>query len=284
MNPLQPSESSIASAIMMKQDSNRKSFLIVEGDTDYRIFRKLRHNRECSIIIAGAKSFVIKAIKELDKRNFKAALAIVDADFEYLQGYIYESCNLLRTETCDMDALMLKTESLDTILTENTIREKIDKFTKTKDIRSILLKEGKKVGIFRYLGVNDKNPFSIKKLEFEKFVDIRTLEVNIQKLLGYLIKKYPKRQFDKENMLDRFNTENKKIDDPWLVCNGHDMVELLFIGYKHIFGMNVGQLSPEALSAMLRLSFNFDIFSKTILFNKIKLWERENKLCRIFCE
>ena len=86
----------------------------------------------------------------------------------------------------------------------------------------------------------------------------------------------------KETLIDMFNLEDRNTEDSWQLSNGHDMLEILNLGYLHVFGAPKCQIDVNILSTMLRLSFTFDIFQKTSLFKDIRTWEKRNKPLKIF--
>ena len=63
------------------------------------------------------------------------------------------------------------------------------------------------------------------------------------------------------------------------VCRGHDMVSILAIGLRSIFGSdNALHLKDSAIGSALRLSYDMDQFSRTDLYQDSGRWAERNGL------
>src|SRR5947207_15608987 len=94
------SVNSIVNSIISKRDNpdyDLISFLIVEGDKDNKLYEEFVDINRCSIIVADGKERVIEVLKLLEGESFAGVLAIVDADFDFLEGKLFDSLNLLQT-------------------------------------------------------------------------------------------------------------------------------------------------------------------------------------------
>src|SRR5512136_2448157 len=88
-----------ANKIRMQRSQHDGSFLIVEGDTDARVFNNLVDRDKCQVENACNKEMAVGALNILEKDNFAGVLAIADADFSRLEGTVPSSPNLLLTDT-----------------------------------------------------------------------------------------------------------------------------------------------------------------------------------------
>src|SRR5215468_7650264 len=68
-----------------------RSFLFVEGDTDRNFYRRFTDSNKCQITIAYSKSTALQVVSILEKETFPGILAIVDADFDILEGKFPDS-------------------------------------------------------------------------------------------------------------------------------------------------------------------------------------------------
>ncbi len=284
------SPSILANKIMMLRSSFKGSFLIVEGDTDYRFFEKFIDSTLCNVESIRGKDNVIKTTRILGKRDFKGTLAIVDADLDYLLGFTFNSANLLRTDTCDFESLMLKSPALEKLLTEKTDRTKLQKFLGTRNIREIITNSARYVGYIRYLSIKKAWFLKIQGLKFRKFISKKTLEIKIQDLVSSVISNSTNIQVSYSQICSEIQKSEKQISDPWDVCNGHDLIEILLIGYHEIFGKHIfrvkrnvhyTKLENDDLIAYLRLAYEIQYFKQTNLYNSIKTWESNSGNYRI---
>lgn len=271
---------------MMLRTSFKGSFLIVEGDTDYRLFEKFIDTTSCNLEYIKGKDNVIETIKILEIRGFNGALAIVDADLEYLLGFKYKSLNLLRTDTCDIESLMLKSPALEKILTEKTDRSKLIKFLGRRNLRDILVNSAKYVGFIRYLSIKNSWFLKLSGLRFYKFINKKTLEIQKKNLVNMIISNSQNVKISVSQIQSETIKVEKQLLDPWLVCNGHDLIEILLIGYLRVFGKHIfrvkknvfyQKLEKDDLAAYLRLAFEIQYFKQTKLFKEIRKWESNTK-------
>ncbi|MCU0286443.1 MAG: DUF4435 domain-containing protein, partial [Acidobacteria bacterium] len=112
----------------MTRSLHQGAFLVVEGDTDARVFRDFIDNT-CILIPAEGKDNAVKALEMLEKSGFQGLLVIVDADFWRLEGHKTVSMNLLLTDNHDFDTMILSTpEVMEKVLEEFGCTEKLAKF------------------------------------------------------------------------------------------------------------------------------------------------------------
>ena len=180
--------------------------------------------------------------------------------------------------------MLIKSEALDKSLTERTDRSKLRKFLrmKQKDIRAILLENGKNIGYLRYCSSQNKWMLKFGDLDFYKFTSKKTLEINKRKLVLTVIS-------NSKNCNISSNCIEKEMDsfrdsqfDLWIICNGHDLINILLIGFKEIFGKYVENFTHHDLERSLRLSYEFDYLKNTEMYNKIVEWQEKNKPYIIF--
>ncbi len=148
-----------------------------------------------------------------------------------------------------------------------------------------MLDGGLPIGHLRWLSSPTKDNLSLKfeGLSFDKFVDEKTLRVSIDDLIGEL------KTNSKGSTLDESATKLKIMaldgegNDPWQVCSGHDLVQILSIGLINVFGNpRRGKTgTPDLVEVMLRLAYNYAHFSLTKLHNSIKGWETANPTFRV---
>jgi hypothetical protein len=87
----------IANEIILTRDNPDKeflSFLLVEGHTDGNFCQNFTDIKKCQIVIAYSKSTAIQVLSILEKEAVPGILAIVDADFDMLEGKSPHSPNL----------------------------------------------------------------------------------------------------------------------------------------------------------------------------------------------
>ena len=269
---------SIVNTARMMRTQYTGTILIVEGSTDKRVYGRLVSETECRLIHATGKDKAIGALKLLENGGFDGVLTIVDADFQRLDGVELDSSNLLMTDSHDLETMILHSDALDNVLSEFGSARKIEKLG--RPLREILLECGLPIGYLRWLSSPTKDDLSLKfkELSFDKFVDEKTLCVDVDNLIREL------KTNSKDSALD-YNVTKLKVmtlmgagHDPWQVCSGHDLVLILSIGLRNIFGNSRRgkTVTSDQVDGMMRLAYNYSHFRSTGLYNSIRDWEKSN--------
>ena len=83
----------LRSSELAKSDKIR-AFILVEGDTDKRVYQRFINEETCHLKVALNKDNAIATITILDSSQFTGVLAIVDADFDRLENNLPNSPNI----------------------------------------------------------------------------------------------------------------------------------------------------------------------------------------------
>jgi len=231
---------SIVNAARMMRTQYTGTILIVEGSTDARVYRRLVSETECRVIHATGKDKAISALKMLENGSFDGVLTIVDADFQRLDDIDPNSSNLLMTDSHDLETMILHSDALDNVLSEFGSEGEIEKLG--RPIRDILLDGGLPIGYLRWLSSPTKDNLSLKfkELSFDKFVDEKTLCVDVDNLIRELKTDSKDSALDDNVIKLKVMTLMSEGHDPWQVCSGHDLVLILSIGLRNMFGNHRG--------------------------------------------
>jgi hypothetical protein len=252
------------------------SFLIVEGDTDARVWENLVDSTKCRVENASNKHNAVKVLNILEKDNFAGVLAVVDADFDILEETVLLSQNLLLTDTHDLETMLLKSPALEKVLREHGSREKIERFA--PDIRQTLLESAKIIGYLRWASLKFNYCLKFEGLKFKKFVDDQTLILDESKLIKIVKDNSENPGLDEKEI--RANMDSLKTDtqDMWHVCCGHDMISILSLGLCKALGSFSSQKAdPKVLESYLRVAYESAHFRETKLYRSIQRWEQTNK-------
>lgn len=132
---LTPADS--ANSIRMNRSLHSGAFLIVEGYTDLRFYKKFIDDTNCSLMPAFGKNNAIKTLEILEADGFKGVLVIVDADFWKFDGVDPGSPNIILTDTYDRESMLICSNALDKVLNDFGEHRKMNGML--KPIRDLLL-------------------------------------------------------------------------------------------------------------------------------------------------
>jgi len=254
------------------------SFLVVEGPTDALLFRNLIETSLCEILVGFDRSVALAAIRILEIANVQGVLAVVDADFDHLDGVPPQSRNVVVTDGHDIEMLMIASPTLDKVLGEFGSSDKIRSISHNgEDVIALLLRSARPLGYLRWLSRKRDFGFDFERIRFGEFLHRERLSVDATALIVE-VRNHSRRPVP---TVDQLKEELEGIidesHDPWQVCCGHDVVEILAIGFRRVLGSqrNIDS-TGEKIEQALRLAYESSFFVETKLFSAIVMWEREN--------
>jgi hypothetical protein len=261
----------------MRRNHPHRSILLVEGSTDKRIFQDIVDENNCDIVYAVYKDKLISALSILEKSGEKGILGIVDADYWHVNQIspAKYSSNLLATDTHDIDTMILESSALDKMLREYATDFKLQSLQ--KPIRDILVESGIVIGYIRWASRKYNMGIDFKFMDFYKFIDRTNLKINADQLYAELKTRTSNGDFNEAVVKKHVNDLAQQSKDAWNICQGHDLIEILTIGLKEIFGNHTKEnLDSGIVSKNLRLAYNLSHFVGTNLYASIDAWEKSN--------
>lgn len=223
-----------------------------------------------------------EVLEILEKGSFEGFLVIVDADFWYLEGIKPGSVNLFLTDSHDLETMILYTPGvLEKILDEWGSTNKIKRLK--KPVRDMLLENALLIGFLRWIASPSKDNLSLvfRDLCFENFIDKAGFKVNIDKMIDEVKNNSSKIEIDRESTKSRIKSLKKENHDPWQVCCGHDMIKLLAIGFRFIFGNKNAKNLKDAMEGIVRLAYEYNDFCLTGLYRSMEKWENANPTYKV---
>lgn len=170
-----------ANAIRLQRSTFSGTFLLVEGRSDKIFYERFVDKFKCEIKSFAGKVSVVQILSVLEKSSFEGILAIVDADFDHLEGSPHNSPNLLRTDTHDLETMLIKSFAFDKVITVFGSAEKIAKFG--RDIRTVLLESASLVGYFLWISQCGGLNLTLNGINFSKFINEQNLQVDELKMI-----------------------------------------------------------------------------------------------------
>ncbi|MBF0566514.1 MAG: DUF4435 domain-containing protein [Nitrospirae bacterium] len=274
----------IANGIRMHRSSHKGSFLIVEGDTDVSLYEHFVDKAYCQVHPGENKDNVISAIDILEKGGFKGVVAIVDADFWHLESYIASNKNLFMTDQHDIENMILLSPAFNKIISEYF--EKRYKKT-SKLILDKIAESCKPLGYLRWISSKDQDNLELnfKDLKFEVFIDDKSLSIDIKKMIKDVLLNSTKKLNADEQTLEKSVISKMNLShDVWQVCCGKDLINILSIGIKNIYGKDKYKRKVDVVSlqGILRVAYEYSHFMLTKLYKSISDWEIENSAYKIW--
>ena len=269
-----------ANQIRLRRSTYSGTFLLVEGSSDKTFYERFVDKLACELVVVSGKPSsklrVIAVLDILDKSSFQGVLAIVDADFDRLETLPSSSPNLLRTDTHDLETMLINSPAFNKVVAEFGSEEKITKFN--RDITAALLEAGQPVGYLLWISKCDGLNLTFEGIAFSKFINEQSLQIDEVSLIQEVKNKSQAFSLQDEDLQQRLMSRKSNIHDPWQVCCGHDLVEILSLGLRKALGTNkAADVEPNSLERNLRLAYEEVYFRETHLYLNISTWESNNK-------
>ncbi|MCE5252228.1 DUF4435 domain-containing protein [bacterium] len=276
----------IANTIRMMRPVYAGTVLMVEGDSDARVYGRFIDRKRCSIIPAHGKSNVLIAMGVLEKDRYTGILAVIDSDYWRMEGTDPGSVNILMTDTHDLETMILSSGALETVLAEFGSAQKIRKTG--SPIREMILHAALPLGYLRWISSSKQDNLSLKfrDISFAAVIvtEGKTMRMDIDDMIEEVRASSDTVPFDREELRLRIaGLVRSNRHDPWQVCRGHDMIHILAIGLRTVFGgRHAKNISYEQIDSIMRIAFGFAEFSQTRLYSSLKKWERDNPDFSVF--
>lgn len=282
MNPRPQRAAVVANRIRQKRQVHSDAvFLIVEGDDDKKLFQKFVDERCCRIQPAYGRPNVEEALAILEDDDFRGVLAIVDTDFDVMEGRAPASPNLLRTDTHDVETMMFASPALEHVLNEHGDAEQIEAFeaSAATSVRKHLLAIAETFGYLRWHAHREQLSWRFESFPFERVLPRKTWELLGSQVLGELQGHSGVGVLDSELVTQALDALRARVRDRerdiWQLCNGHDMVAVLSIGLQRVLGKcNAADVKPEVLEKDLRLAYEAGYFAETALCRALRDWHQ----------
>lgn len=269
-----------ANQIRLRRSTYIGTFLLVEGSSDKTFYKRFVDQLDCELVETSgkpsSKQRAIEIFKILEQSNFQGVLAIVDADFDRLENLLYTSPNLLRTDSHDLETMLINSPAFNKVLAEFGSEEKIGKFN--RDVKLVLLENGMSVGYLLWISKCEALNLTFDGITFSKFIDEQTLQIDELKLIQEIKNKSQAYSLKDEDLRQQLNSRKSKNHDPWQICCGHHLVEILSFGLRRVFGSNkAADVEPNSLERSLRLAYEEIYIRQTQLYLDIRKWESNNQ-------
>jgi len=269
-----------ANQIRLRRSTYIGTFLLVEGSSDKTFYKRFVDQLDCELVETSgkpsSKQRAIEIFKILEQSNFQGVLAIVDADFDRLENLLYTSPNLLRTDSHDLETMLINSPAFNKVLAEFGSEEKIGKFN--RDVKLVLLENGMSVGYLLWISKCEALNLTFDGITFSKFIDEQTLQIDELKLIQEIKNKSQAYSLKDEDLRQQLNSRKSNNHDPWQICCGHHLVEILSFGLRRVFGSNkAADVEPNSLERSLRLAYEEIYFRQTQLYLDIRKWESNNQ-------
>lgn len=258
----------VAIRVILKHPSTKeKVFVLLEGETDIRLFKKLFDLNCVEIESLNGKEKVIQALQKLQEEGYQQVIGIKDADFEHLED-TQTIENLFITDYHDMEVSMIESEALQSLICE---------YAHTQSNRLAFLKQevyniAINIGYLRWFNNRvGNNTLLFEGLNFGSFIQQGSegLDFNQESFFETLLEHSRKKNANLSltpQSLEEIIEDLKRLSiDKFQICCGHDLTKLIAKSFLKSF-------KGDEIEKNLRLAYSFEHFKKTQLYAFLMAW------------
>lgn len=273
-----------AALIMFRAAPAKKtcSFVFVEGESDEKFWQGRIAEQHCCLVFVVSfqnnnkrqtgKAAVLKNIRTLNNSTIDGFLGIIDNDFDALACLPREN-NVCVTDTHDLETLLLRSPIVfRKLLAEFGDSQLIVDFeiTNATTVHAYLLELGLAFAKIEWLKQQLQPSLELKDLHKNDTI----LDRNIWRLFcANLEASIGAKGLASNSPAAQALLETLTHIDPWLLCNGHILLDLLSIGFQHVALGKKKTATSENLASFLRAAIDKEELYKTELCLAIFRWQ-----------
>ena len=249
-----------------------KVFVLLEGKTDIKLFRNIFNSDKTYITQINGKEKLKQALEILQDEGYSKIFGIKDSDFDNLENITYNDINLFITDYADMEIHMIESSAFESIINEFASENCYEFFL--GNLKENLYNETISIGYTRWFNERLSKNINFKRLNYENFINKSECNISIDS--NELINEIINISDLNKNEIVREIENLKSISDDYLqICNGHDITKLLAYLFNHQGNSDKTNIKQERIEEALRLSYNFNDFQKTRLYNDLNNWQQQ---------
>ena len=257
---------------MSHPNSRGQAFVLVEGDSDIRLFRKLFDTNHCKVERVPGGNPKVEACVETLRTFYALVIGIRDADFIHLNTTPYSKPNMFLTDFHDIEMTLIAEDAVfSAILFELTNKQKQEHSA----IRTAIFNIIEAISLLKWQ--NDREDLKIEfgKTGFQDLISLAHSNIDFPQYFSRLLSKSENiRINDIAIIQDKINALKTQYPNPFQLSNGHDFMKALskFLGETQ----QANRMSDEDIASAFRISFTDAFFKKTALYQHTKSWADSN--------
>ena len=179
--------------------------------------------------------------------------------------------------------MLIKSRALERVLVELGSSEKID--NRTKRPLDELIDAAVPIGCLRLHSRRSELNLKFNGVRYARFIDRDSLQTNVQNMVREVKNRSQRYDLACDDTAREILSIEDTVNDPWLVCCGTDMVEILSIGLRKALGTNgAGAVKPDLLRTYLRLAYERQELIDSRLGRDLREWAERNPGFRVLKE
>ncbi|MEL7798753.1 DUF4435 domain-containing protein [Idiomarina loihiensis] len=258
---------------------HNKLFMVVEGDSDLKLFRSILKNESLEIESFKGKTNVIRILQSLNEDYPDSVIGVCDSDFDNITGDSENHLDYQVYVTChhDSEVMMLNSKALDSLIDEyadpNAHQQLHDR------LLDAAFKVAYKLGVLRWVNHVEDLKIRFKALSLVNHVNVNNLEVDISidDVIEELIDKSVNCRIGQPELKGLYQDYLDRDEDKFQICCGHDLTAIIAIILRQRTLSIDANINVRSIEQGLRLGYQKRFFDQTLLAETLyKLFEERN--------
>jgi len=258
----------VAIRLILKHPSNEEKVLVLlEGETDIRLFKKLFDLNCVEVESLNGKEKVIQALQKLQEEGYQHVIGIKDADFDHLEE-TQKIENLFITDYHDMEVSMIESKALESLIFE---------YAHTQSNRLAFLKQevyniAINIGYLRWFNHKQGNDTLLfEGLNFGSFIQQGSVGVDfnqesfLKTLLEHSRNKNANLSLTPQSLQETIEDLQRLSMDKLQISCGHDVTKLIA---KYL----LKNFNGNEIEKALRVAYSVEYFKNSQLYNSLFKW------------
>lgn len=272
------SPATLFAEIRLQRAVHKGSFLLVEGDTDARLYGQFIDASQCSVVNCINRDNVLGAVLLLDASQFRGVIGLVDGDFAEVSNDNAPSPNIVRTQGNDTEMMIVDSPALDKVLLQYGSEQKIATICAVSNatVKQIIAGEAAKIGLMRLASKRRGWNLKFKGMSYQ-FTTNSGSTVDSAAIAARVLARTGVGAPNANDLQQECAALAALCHDNFLLSNGHDYVRILARAFKRDIGTtNVFESDSSELEKVLRVAYERGYFAQTTTAEAIRNWEVQN--------
>lgn len=258
--------------LLNKKKFKEKTFILLEGKTDIKLFRKLFDNTKVQLESVDGKDNVATIVKAVIQENNNRILGVSDADFDHVNN-LPSQLSIYLTDTHDTETLIINEIGVNSIIAEYATSDYHDGLTRNLLIKALSVSY--EIGLLKLVNCRLNYNLCFKEIDFNRFLTVNNLQVDFNQN-NFIDEVIHQNDHVQPSLYSKLleNIEELRKDElcKYMICSGHDITEVISLIMSQSKLCINAPISPSDVESTLRISFSFNDFMKTGLYQCLNDW------------
>jgi len=269
------------SRILLIRSAYSGALVLMEGPTDCLLFDHLLDRKHCLIVPCHGKENALGALSLAERFEVSGVLAIVDADYDVLDGVNPPSSSAFFTDCHDIDMMMAQSPAFERVAIELGSQNKASTLCGIRglaNLRDIVLESASRIGALRLHSHRLGLRLRLKGIKYLKFIHKHTVEVDVDEMIQTTLRQNTDCTVSPSALLNGVGDIVAEDVDPFHLCCGRDFLAVCEFVFRWAAGTKNDQIaSPENIKRSLRLSYGITEFCQTALYRALAEWDERHR-------